>query len=329
MINSKDISIRQANDKDKDSIINLLNEVFIDQQRSDILRDNYYFEWKFKNSPFGDSILTVSEFKGEIIGFDHLWPWKLDYMNNTVLAYEACDSAVNKNFRGNRLLQRMRSYGIEQAKKNNASLMFNFPNNQSLKTNINYGYQYLGKISWWVKILKPFEVASLFFNSKSNKNSFTDELEYEELDLKILDEVSTKYPLKSHITIHRDFDYFNYRYAQHPTRRYGMLSFDNRVSAIYTINNNKGFREMVVTDVLGDIQLVKRLLNSIVKVAKKNSCAFIAIMNDNYMLNKLWGKGFVKKKEKNFTVYPINDSYYNIITHISSWNMSASMHDSI
>ena len=62
-----------------------------------------------------------------------------------------------------------------------------------------------------------------------------------------------------------------------------MLSFDNRVSAIYTINNNKGFREMVVTDVLGDIQLVKRLLNSIVKVAKKNSCAFIAIMNDNYV----------------------------------------------
>ena len=39
----------------------------------------------------------------------------------------------------------MRSYGIEQAKKNNASLMFNFPNNQSLKTNINYGYQYINE----------------------------------------------------------------------------------------------------------------------------------------------------------------------------------------
>jgi hypothetical protein len=60
MINNDEIIIRNAFDRDKDSIINLLNEVFLQQQRSDLIRDNNYYEWKFLSSPFGNSILTVS-----------------------------------------------------------------------------------------------------------------------------------------------------------------------------------------------------------------------------------------------------------------------------
>ena len=68
MINNDEIIIRNAFDRDKDSIINLLNEVFLQQQRSDLIRDNNYYEWKFLSSPVGNSILTVSEYVGEIVG---------------------------------------------------------------------------------------------------------------------------------------------------------------------------------------------------------------------------------------------------------------------
>jgi GNAT superfamily N-acetyltransferase len=329
MINNDEIIIRNAFDRDKDSIINLLNEVFLQQQRSDLIRDNNYYEWKFLSSPFGNSILTVSEYEGEIVGFDHLWPWKLDFRNNTVIAYEACDSVVKEDFRGRRLLQQMRSFGIEQAKNKNASLMFNFPNNQSLRTNINYGYHFLGKISWWVKIIRPLEIAYLFFKCKPNKLITKNEVEYEDIDLMLLNEICSNYNLKNLITIHRDVDYFKYRYLQHPTRKYGMVSYNNTITAIYTINNNNGIREMVVTEIVGDILLIRELLKKVINSAKQNSCAFIAIMKDNYFLKNLWDMGFIKKKEKNFTVFPINELFNNTITHFSSWNMSSSMHDSI
>ena len=97
MIDRDNISIRKAVIEDKGSIINLLNDVFIKQQRSRSLRDNDYFDWKFLNSPFGKSILTVSEYNGEIVGVDHLWPWKLDY-GMRPSAYEACDSAVKSEY---------------------------------------------------------------------------------------------------------------------------------------------------------------------------------------------------------------------------------------
>lgn len=330
MINKKDILVRQAVVEDKDSIINLLNDVFIKQQRSHSLRDNDYFDWKFLNSPFGKSILTVSEYNGEIVGVDHLWPWKLDYKNETIKAYEACDSAVKSEYRGNRLLQRMRTFGIDSAKENNAALLFNFPNNQSLKTNINYGYHFLGKINWWVRVIKPIDVASLYLNLKNKSSKNKSDIEYKKIDLHLLEYLYKKYTPKYLMTIHRSINFFMYRYVHQPKRNYGMISNNNEIAAIYTVNDNNGTREMVITDLIGNRVKVNKLLKRIIYYAKKYDCAFIAIMSDNYLLNNwLWSMGFVRKKEKNFVVYPINDMFRDISTNFSSWNMSASMHDSI
>lgn len=117
MMNKSDLIIREAVDNDRSKILDLLNEVFASQQHSSIVRDDDYYNWKFMDSPFGKSILTVSEYKGEVVGVDNLWAWKLSNNNELFGAYEACDAVVKEEFRGNRLLQRMREFGVEKARE--------------------------------------------------------------------------------------------------------------------------------------------------------------------------------------------------------------------
>lgn len=334
MIGKLDFVIREAVDEDRVSILNLLNEVFADQQHSAVVRDDDYYDWKFLDSPFGKSILTVTEYEDEVVGVDNLWAWCLSFKNDLFGAYEACDAVVKKEFRGNRLLQRMREFGVEKAGEAGASLMFNFPNMQSLKSNINFGYQFMGKLNWWIRVIDPIATASIYFNFNSKKLGAADleldAIEFDVIDLQLLDRLVESYTFSDLITIHRTRDFFKYRYLDHPLRRYGMVSYNDEVAAIYTINFHNGLREMVVVDVIGNKAYIRKLLSGVIKAGKRLNCAFIAMVSDNGLLsNNLFTLGFIKKKEKNFVVFPMLESIKDISTDFSSWNMSASLHDSI
>lgn len=329
MMNKSDLIIREAVDNDRSKILDLLNEVFASQQHSSIVRDDDYYNWKFMDSPFGKSILTVSEYKGEVVGVDNLWAWKLSNNNELFGAYEACDAVVKEEFRGNRLLQRMREFGVEKAREGGASLMFNFPNEQSLKSNINFGYHFLGKLNWWVRVINPVATASIYFNWDRKKADVVD-IEFEAIDLQLLDSLVERYSPSNLITIHKTKEFFKYRFIDHPLRSYGMISYNDEIAAIYTINFHNGLREMVVVDVVGNKLLARKLLSKVIKSAKRLNCAFIAMVSDNSLLgNSLYILGFIKKKEKNFVVFPILDSIKDVATDFSLWNMSASLHDSI
>lgn len=333
MKNNSEIITRPASEKDKEKILTLLNEVFSGQQRSKSSRDFDYFNWKFLTSPFGKSILTVCEHQEEIVGVDNLWAWHLRFQNETYQAYEACDSVVKKEYRGRRLLETMRSFGISQAKNNDAALLFNFPNSQSLKTNLNYGYHYLGKLSWWVKVISPTQTIKAYLKI-ANKNNITRNFDINDYCVAVCPELLAslyqKHRTTSLITPDRSLEFFNYRYNQHPSRSYWILSYKDSIACVFTINDNNGIREMVVTDIVGDKWLINSLLKQATKKAKELMCAFLAVVADNHMLgNHLWFKGFIKKREKNMVVYSLNDKIKNQIINFKNWNLSASLHDSI
>jgi hypothetical protein len=161
--------IRAATIEDKESILELLNNVFMKQQRSSFKRGDNYYNWKFLDSPFGKSLLTVAEQDKRIIAVDTLWPWELNIRGEVHKVMQPCDSVVHPSSRGKGLFKKMRFYGIEMLKQSKPSFLFNFPNNQSITANISLGWTYLGKISCWIKILKPINVAKGFFYSSKSK----------------------------------------------------------------------------------------------------------------------------------------------------------------
>ena len=123
-----DIRYRFATESDKESVLNLLNEVFDAQQRSSFIRDEKYWNWKFVDSPYGKAVLTVAELDKEIIGVDNLWPWEFRYTGKILRAYQPCDSAVHVKARGQGIFKNMRLHGLNIVRANHASFLFNFPN---------------------------------------------------------------------------------------------------------------------------------------------------------------------------------------------------------
>jgi len=329
---NRGLKIRSAKESDKEQVLMLLNDVFSSQQRMEYERDNAYWNWKFIDSVYGPSILTVAESEGEIIGVDHLWPWVFCFKGELLKAVQPCDAAVHKDYRGAGLFKQMRKFGLNEAEKKGFRLAFNFPNENSLPGNRSLGATYLGKITWWVRILKPVHlVANKLFNLKETNFILPEEYR---LETEYLDRLSREHkPDERFIQIHRLPEFHQWRYSDHPSRRYGMVKIreDNKETAlIFTVVQNGARLEMVVVDFVGGICSKKRIVQSMVQAAKKLDADFIAVMNNKmYGIGRLWTNLFIKKKLKNMVVLPVNSEIDKNITSFEHWSLMAGLHDSI
>ncbi|NBC65093.1 MAG: GNAT family N-acetyltransferase [Bacteroidetes bacterium] len=227
-------TIRFATDTDRKGVLDLLNGVFSGQQRSVKLRDDAYWTWKFKSSVYGDSLLTVAEADGRLIGVDHLWPWQFRNDGSVIRAVQPCDAAVDPDFRGMGIFKKMRKHGLAEAGRQGYQLSFNFPNKQSLPGNRAVGATYLGKITWRVRILKPLGVLkSMVLDEKSAAYAIPDTFK---LNVDLLHQMNLKREETNRISIDRVEKFFNWRYLDRPKRSYGMIEIGEYAAAIFTVN---------------------------------------------------------------------------------------------
>lgn len=324
--------VRLVEDRDKEEVLKLLNGVFSKQQRSENSRDDSYWNWKFKSSMFAPSILTVAEDCGRIVGVDHLWPWELSYQGEILKAVQPCDAVVHEDYRGHGLFKQMRRFGIDEAISREYQFVFNFPNENSLPGNRSIGAKYLGKITWWVKILKPVHILlDTFFSLKIHNVTLPESYQ---LDCDYLDHLSHKTSIDQKIIqIHRKKGFHHWRYKNHPSRQYGMalVGISNKQTAfIFTVIQQGSRREMVVVDIVGDLCSKKSIVNSMTQVAKRMDADFIAVMENKLLgIKKLWKHGFIKKRLKNMVVLPLNDVDGAKMSSFDQWSLLACIHDSI
>ena len=327
------VNIRFARDEDSQRVLDLLNSVFTDNQRSLFERGDDYWQWKFRSNVFGESIVTIAECDDEIIGVDHLWPWEFISRGIKIKACQPCDSAVKSSFRGKGIFQKMRLKGIEKAKRDGRQFLFNFPNENSLSPNLKVGSQFLGQIAWWVKIFKPLELAQSYFKNELSLAAKMDE--NFKLDSSKLDEIANSYKVfDKFLTTSRIGGFHEWRYLNRSgNRQYGMYCLEvghKKIAAVFTLNQNGKCLEMVLVDILGNPQLTGKLLEKIVNVANSLGVGFLALMNNEcFQTRKLWKRGFIKKKMKNMVVLPLDMTIENKVTNIENWSLVAGIHDSI
>lgn len=324
--------IRSAEDSDREQVLNLLNSVFSEQQRSDYKRDEAYWNWKFKNSVFGPSILTVADHAGKIVGVDHLWPWEFCLNGKFLKAVQPCDTVVDPHYRRGGLFKKMRRYGLSEAEESGYQFVFNFPNENSLPGNRSLGATYLGKITWWVRVLKPIHlVFDKFFSLEKSKFLLPEKYR---IDVGYLDRLAEKYAAKeSFLQIHRITGFHQWRYMNHPSRRYGMIKVNKghkQTAIIFTIVQKRASLEMVIVDFIGDKGQKMEIVHSMVKAAKRLEADFIAVMNNRPCgIEGLWKYKFIKKKLKNMVVLPLSSEEKQEICSFDNWSMVAGLHDSI
>lgn len=325
-------TIRLADENDKENILNLLNNVFKDQQRSNIHRGEQYWKWKFTASPFGTSVLTVAESEGGIIGVDNLWPWEFNIRGSVYKAYQPCDTVVHPKARGNMLFKNMRLHGLEIIKKEYPSFMFNFPNDQSISANLSLGWFRIGQIPWMVRLIRPLGFINGMLKPNKTVSLQIDDVYKINIELlETLDKDNLNYT--RFIKPNRKNGYFAWRYLQHPSRHYGMIYLEKgkyASSAIFTVNQRNYYKEMFIVELIGNPKITYNLLERAIAIAKNLNISVLTLMyNYSFEMNNLWQLGFVKMKTKNMVVLPLQLDFETSLKSFTNWSMFACLHDSI
>jgi hypothetical protein len=324
--------IREAKPDDKKFVLDLLNQIFSGQQRFDWFREDKFWKWKYESNVFGETIIHVIEHENKIVGSSALWPWKFSMRGEDFFSYQPCDTAIHFNHQGKGLFSLLNAYRIPLFKKQGVHFVFNFPNKKSLSGNLNYGWNYMKKLPWMLKILHPIGT----LQSLTSKDKSTP------IPLKPEDEINPQWCAEiaddliyfnKYISTYREKGFFEWRYMQHPYFHYGQVVAEKgrkKATAIYSVNLKGKSRELIVVDILGNPAITDILFEEIhLKASKYNVDYIVALCNPQYQMNKLWKKGYIKLSNKNMVILPFDIRLEDKISKIENWNLIASMHDSV
>lgn len=329
----RDVTVRLANSTDKSSVLNLLNEGFKTQQKAvSTTRDDNFWNWKYRDSVFGNAVLHIIESEDEILASGTLWPFEFVYKGQVLKAFQPCDTIVVEKARGKGFFRKMNEARIAYSKEEGVDFIFNFPNQNSLPGYLKMGWRFVGKLQWYIKVLKPFLFLQSFYLKKQSKrikvgSNYTFTIQKIKKALKSYD-VS-----KDLVTINSSEKYYQYRYGSHPTREYGIIEYKNNEEssiAIFNMMQKGRLKEMVIMEVITSQKNFSALMGRVIKEAKTMGVGYIAMINQQRQNNKtLILKGFIPKKNKNIVYLPLNNTLDKSLLNINTWNLSASLHDSI
>ena len=163
------IVIREASPADTDQILALMDEVFSKQQYFASTRSRESWNWKYEKNVFGKPIHILATYDERIVGFRSFWPWELACRGQVLKAYQPVDTVVHPDYQGQGLFARMNTIAVKKAIELKTDVLFNFSNQNSLPGNLKLGWNYVAKLPWLVKPLRPFHL----LNNLKNKEKAT------------------------------------------------------------------------------------------------------------------------------------------------------------
>ena len=327
-----DISIRLATDRDKPQILQLLHTVFDEQQHFDWKRDEKYLQWKYDSNIFGKTHLHIAEYNGEIVSSCALWPWNFICRGEVVKAYQPCDTMVHPEYQGKGIFSKVNLNRISLAQDERTPFLFNFPNNNSLPGYLKLGWDYFINIEWLVKLLKP---SNVLINFRDKSKSVPQKIDNDhKINIEDCNTIAEKYlTYDGIIQTYRQKEFFRWRYEEHPFFKYGMVTAQKSrksAGAIFMVNAKNKIREMIVVDVFGANQLTPELFRMITKTGKQYNADYVTVIyNRYYNMQSLWKQGFIKMRNKNMVVLPLNLALEQKILNYANWSIIGAMHDSL
>lgn len=189
-------------------------------------KDIGWFMWKFRDNPFGKTILACVEEKGQIIGCVAygIQPFLLKGVKiKGALAFE---NFVHPSYQGRGIFKKLIAMCEVECRSQNINVLFVFPNRNSLPGYKKMEWKILSNTEYWIKIESIFRVLLNFKNlkthfipNKSNLNSLSVPLNFVQ---------KNESQLTSLITV----DYLNWRFFTFPVSEYLIIDSKNYYSII-------------------------------------------------------------------------------------------------
>ena len=200
-----------------------------------------WFYWKFRDNPYGESILACAEEDGIIAGCVAYGIQDFVFHSKIIKGAMAFENFVHPNFQGKGIFKKLIKVVEKEAINRDIKLLLVFPNSRSLPGYLSLGWFQLNNIEYWIKPNSIFDIA---FNFKNLRNGFKPNNEnFDFLDKKIFNHY--KQNIETGLFSKIDTDYLIWRFLSFPNTEYVILN-DTNCYSVGRVGKRGNFTEVQV-----------------------------------------------------------------------------------
>jgi N-acetylglutamate synthase-like GNAT family acetyltransferase len=240
------ISLWKDTEDEKQEILDLTKKTFGDVE----ITNPSYFDWQYRNNPDGKALVLLfrDDSNNQIIGTNTIIPLKLIVDGEIITSSLACNVQVHPDYRKKKIFSKLLLSMPKFAIVNGIHSLFAIPNDNSFKAFINEGSIEITQLPLLIKpikfsqyfgfpikqILKPFDIFwkkrnTLFHNVEQFNDIFDDSFE----------NLAKKTSKRISVMNSRKKEFLNWRYKNHPTRKY----------QIFTLKDNNDLIGYIITKI--------------------------------------------------------------------------------
>ena len=245
------VQVRMYRDEDLPAVLELLRAALGESPL--LLRTPELFRWKHIDNPFGRSVMLVAEVDEAIVGLRAFMRWQLDYGGDTVLCGRAVDTATHPAYLRRGIFRRLTTEALDVARDLGLQLIFNTPNERSRPGYLKMGWSDVGPIRVLVRP-HPTRLVRGRHESSSGLDELAPMATPIESDWQSPAQMTSGHSAdessRTGLCTPRSNEYLRWRFAKHPTARYGAVIHPSG-TAVLRANLRNGRSELVISDTLG------------------------------------------------------------------------------
>jgi hypothetical protein len=325
------ISLWVDTEDEKQEILNLTKKIFGDVE----INDPLYFDWQYRDNPNGKALVLLArdDLTNLIVGTNTIVPMKLIVDDEIITSSLACNVQVHPDYRKKRIFSKLLSSMPNKALASNIKSLFAIPNDNSFHAFINEGSVEITHLPLLIKpiklskyfgnplkqILKPFDI----FWKNNNIFSGIDEF-YDNFD-DSFENLAKKTSKRVLVMNSRKKEFLNWRYKNHPTQKYQILTLKENneligyiITKIHYIEKKKIgviLDYMVDSDYKDEKKLKNLIHKSITNFWNNDVSIVIATSRNGLLENRLLRScgfftppSFLKPVSLHFIVHTFNDN---------------------
>jgi GNAT superfamily N-acetyltransferase len=267
-----------------------------------------WFLWKFRDNPFGQSILACAEEDGIITGCVALGMQNFILNDKKIKGALSFETFVHPDFQGRGLFKLLIKNAEKEATEIGIRLLLNFPNRNSLSGFLRLNWIQLNIPEYWLKVSS---LSKTLLNLKDIKKGFQpDESNLMDLNPSSFDNFEQVY--SDRFTSELNTEYLKWRFLTFPNAEYIIINDDNCVS-VARVGYRGKLKEVQVLLVNPKSKSkfnFQKLLSSYQTKSKYDLISF-PVSSNNSMKSKLKRNLFIKVPNSTNVCYKILDNSTN------------------
>ena len=281
-------------------ISSFLESASIAHKHNKVKTEDWFF-WKFRDNPFGETILACAEEGGKIIGCVAYGMQPFWLHGKEVICALAFENFVHPAYQRKGIFKKLISLSEIETQKKNINLLFVFPNRNSLPGYERMGWDKLPSPEYWVQgkklltlpfllndLRKGFQPEASSFSSLVMPESFKQNLKTQNLSSVI------------------NLDYLKWRFFSYPVAQYAVID-TNEFYSILRMGRRGKLREAQVL-FINLKQEQKTKIKNFLKVCKRKvdyDIISFPISKNNPVRNELKQNLFIKVPNRTNICYKI------------------------